>query len=215
MRFSNQAASHSIRKISQKRLRHCFFQQKTNYKIPMRKSYKFQRKVTNEKIYRANLQISAPSVSVIDEQGAQIGQMSTREAIQLAEDRGLDLVEVSPLANPPVAKIMNFGSFQYQHEKLLKKQRLMSRSLEMKNIRLSLQIGDHDKEVRIIQSQKFLEKGHKIKLEIILKGRELSHMDIARQVLRSFQTALGSKVIVEQDVSKQGNKLFLILAPQE
>ncbi|OGF38251.1 translation initiation factor IF-3 [Candidatus Falkowbacteria bacterium RIFOXYC2_FULL_48_21] len=181
----------------------------------MRKSYKFQRKVTNEKIYRANLQISAPSVSVIDEQGAQIGQMSTREAIQLAEDRGLDLVEVSPLANPPVAKIMNFGSFQYQHEKLLKKQRLMSRSLEMKNIRLSLQIGDHDKEVRIIQSQKFLEKGHKIKLEIILKGRELSHMDIARQVLRSFQTALGSKVIVEQDVSKQGNKLFLILAPQE
>jgi len=180
----------------------------------MRKSYKFQRKVTHEKVYRANFQITAPSVSVIDETGAQVGQMNTREAIQLAEDHGLDLVEVSPMANPPVAKIMNFGSFQYQHEKQLKRQRLMSRSLEMKNIRLSLQIGDHDKETRIIQAQKFLEKGHKIKLEIILKGRELSHMDIARQVLRSFQTALGATVMVEQDISKQGNKLFLILAPQ-
>lgn len=180
----------------------------------MRKSYKFQRKVSHEKLYRANFQISAPNVSVIDEEGKPIGQMNTRAAIQLAEERGLDLVEVSPLANPPVAKIMNFGSFQYQHEKLLKKQRLMSRSLEMKNIRLSLQIGDHDKETRLLQAQKFLEKGHKIKLEIILKGRELSHMDIARNVLRSFQTGLNLPVAVEQDVTKQGNKIFLILAPQ-
>ena len=180
----------------------------------MRKSYKFKKKIVPKKNFRYNFQIKALEVSVIDEQGVNVGLMKTRDAIALAEERGFDLVEVSPMTNPPVAKLMNFGSFQYQKEKLLKKQKKQSKSLDVKSVRLSIKIGEHDKETKMKQAKKFLEKGHKIKIELILRGREMRYLDLGRQTINKFKEDLNYPVIIEQDVSKQGNKLFLILIPE-
>jgi len=181
----------------------------------MRKSYKFKRKEKIEKAYNYNYQIRVPEVQVIDETGAILGVMNTRDAIEMAMEKDLDLVEVAPNANPPVAKFLNFGSFQYQKEKQLKKQKKMTKTLEVKSIRLSVKISDHDLETRIKQAEKFLEKGHKVKVEIILRGREMAHMDLARTVLNEFKGKLTTQTTVDQEVTKQGNKLFTILMTEK
>lgn len=180
----------------------------------MRKSYKFKKKFKAEKRFLSNYQIRALQVSVIDEEGNNLGVMDTRAAIHLAEERGLDLVEVSPVANPPVAKIINFGSFQYQKEKLLRKQKKQAKSIELKNLRLSLKIGGHDQETKARQTERFLEDGNKVKIELLLKGREIGRQDLAREKLKEFMSQIKVPNQVEQDITRQGNKLFIILMPQ-
>jgi len=179
----------------------------------MRKSYKFARKIKEEKNFFHNYQIRAPQVAVIDEVGAHIGVFDTRKAVEMALEKGFDLVEVAPNANPPVAKIMNFGSFQYQKEKLLKKQRQQGKTLDVKSIRLSTKIGEHDEEVRAKQADKFLEKGHKVKVEIILRGREMQHQYLAKQTMMDFHAKLITPTQIEQNTTRQGNKIFMILMP--
>ncbi|NQT49383.1 translation initiation factor IF-3 [Candidatus Kuenenbacteria bacterium] len=180
----------------------------------MRKSYKFKKRITQQKSFFYNFQIRAPRVQVIDEAGVHVGEMDTKEAIKIAQERGFDLVEVSPVAKPPVTKIMDYGSFKYQKEKELKKQKAQSKSLDVKSIRLSMKIGEHDKETRHKQAHKFLEKGHKIKVELILRGREMKHQDLGREKIREFVAEIKIPTTVEQDVTKQGNKLFIILIPE-
>ena len=180
----------------------------------MRKSYKFKKKFKVEKRFFSNYQIRAPQVSVIDEEGNHLGTMDTLAAIHLAEERGLDLVEVSPVANPPVAKIINFGSFQYQKEKLFRKQKKQAKTVELKNLRLSLKIGEHDQETKARQAENFLKKGDKVKIELLLKGREISRQDLAREKLKEFLGQIKAPNQIEQDIMKQGNKLFIILMPQ-
>jgi len=179
----------------------------------MRKSYKFARRIKEEKSFFHNYQIRAPQLAVIDETGAPLGVLDTRRAVEMALEKGLDLVEVAPNANPPVAKIMNFGSFQYQREKLLKKQHKQGKTLEVKSIRLSTKIGEHDEEVRVKQAEKFLEKGHKVKVEIILRGREMQYQFLAKQTMNEFMAKLTVPTQVEQNITRQGNKVFLILMP--
>jgi len=179
----------------------------------MRKSYKFKKREKTEKAFLYNFQIHAPQVQVIDEFGKHLGAMETKVALQMAQDKGLDLVEVSPLANPPVAKIMNFGSFQYQHEKMVKRQRLQSRSLEMKNMRLSLKIGDHDQETKQGQIDRFLEDGHKVKIELVLRGREMQHLGLAKEVITIFCQGIKTPNELDTPANKMGNKIFLILKP--
>jgi len=181
----------------------------------MRKSYKFKRKETIEKKFAVNFQIRAPLVSVIDEQGAPLGDMETRKAIMLAEERGLDLVEVNPKGVPPVAKFLSFSSFQYQKEKQLKKQKKLGKSLSVKSIRLSVNIGDHDRETKMNQANRFLEKGHKLKIEVILKGRQMQFIEPTRLMIREFAKTMALPVDIEQDVTKQGNKVFMIVLPKK
>ncbi len=180
----------------------------------MRKSYKFKKRLKIEKKFRCNNQIKVPTVSVIDEEGVSLGEMETYKALAIAQERGLDLVEVSPVEKPPVTKLMDYGSFQYQKEKQFKKQQQQSKTKEVKSVRLSIKIGDHDKETKLRQANKFLEKGHKIKIELILRGREMKHQDLAKEMMREFIKLLGTPVTVEQDITKQGNKLFIILIPE-
>lgn len=179
----------------------------------MRKSYKFKKHEKITKTFFFNSQIRSPQVQVIDEYGKHLGSMATNAALQLAQERGLDLVEVSPLASPPVAKIMNYGSFQYQHEKLMKKQRLQNKTLEVKSLRLSLKISDHDQEIKQGQTDRFLENGHKVKIELVLRGREMQHLGLAREVLTKFRAKLQQPNEIDQDASKVGNKIFMILTP--
>ncbi len=150
---------------------------------------------------------------LIDETGHQHGVVDTYRAQQMARERDLDLVEVSPLANPPVCRIMNYGSYQFQQEKKERKQKAKVRKVEVKGLRLSLNIGPHDLATRRQQSKKFLEKGDKVKLEIRLRGRERAHMGRAREIMQQFVDDLNSEIPVTLDkpISSMGGQLFAII----
>lgn len=164
--------------------------------------------------YRANEKISAPQVRVIDENGEMLGVLEIAEALRIAQERELDLVEVSPKANPPVCKILEMGSFVYQKEKELKKQRKSMKVIDTKGIRLSVRIGEHDFNLRLDQGKKFLSRGDKLRVELIVRGREKAHPDVAMSVLNRFVKALGeaTPIKIEQPVSRAGNRFIVILA---
>ncbi|MBI5621957.1 translation initiation factor IF-3 [Candidatus Falkowbacteria bacterium] len=178
----------------------------------MRKSHKRRPEPILVPQFRANHRIRATQVRLIDENGEMVGVVDLTEALRRAEEAELDLVEVSPKAAPPVCKIMSFGSFKYKKEKEAKAQKQKQKVVEMKGIRLSLRIGAHDLEVRATQAKKFLDNNNKVKIEMILKGRERQYSDQAREVMQSFIRQLG-EVKIEQPFTKQGGKLSMIVAP--
>jgi translation initiation factor IF-3 len=163
--------------------------------------------------YRANMQISAPEVRVIDENGSNMGVLPTAQAVSIAQERGYDLVEVDPRPQPPIAKILNLGQFKYEKEREARKQKSKAKQIEVKGIRLSPRIGAHDLETRLRLAEKFLEEGDKIRVEIILRGREKAHADLARGVIESFVEQLRRKygLVVEQPVQNQNGQLTTIL----
>lgn len=162
-----------------------------------------------------NDQIRVPQVRVIDNAGTLLGVMSTTEAMRLAAERGLDLVEVSPLAQPPVCKIVDYGQLRYEANKKERKQRGKQKKTEVKGIRLSTTIGDHDVSVRVKQASKFLEEGNKVQIELLLRGRQKAHPEIGRGVVQNFITQLATVATVESPVSQQGGKITAIVMPKK
>ena len=164
--------------------------------------------------YKINERIKAPEVRVIGKDGEQLGTLPTEEAIQVAQKSELDLVEVSPKANPPVCKILDWGQFKYQKEKEVRKQRATSKEVDTKGIRLSPRIGQHDLQVRFDRAVKFLERGDKVKIEIVMRGREKAHADVAREVVTNFIEKLREKydIRIESPISKQGGRLITVIA---
>lgn len=159
--------------------------------------------------YRINHFIRIPEVQLIDDMGKPQGVVPTWQALKMAQETGLDLVEVNPAARPPIAKIMDFGQFQYKQQKLLRAQKNKVKRIEIKGVRISFKIGQHDKDVRIKQADRFLNEGHKVRVEMVLRGRERAHIDIARQSMMKFMEELGSDVVVEVPFSRQGGRLSL------
>lgn len=154
-----------------------------------------------------------PEVFLIDEDGQQIGVVSIGDALDRAEASGLDLVEVSPQAQPPVVKIIDFGKLQYEKEKQLRKSKAKSKKVgDIKGIRLSVKIGDHDMMVRVSAGQKFLEKGHKLKVELQLRGREKAHPDLGKQVIERYVKLLERDTVVEQPIKRMGGRFSSIVA---
>lgn len=139
--------------------------------------------------------------------------MDTQRALELAQESDLDLVEVSPLAEPPVCRIMDYGAHLYQQEKKERKQKARQKKVDIKGIRLTLKIGPHDLDNRKNQALKFLEKGDKTKVELILRGRERAHADRAQDIMKKFaeEIAAVQSIIIEKNISRQGNRLFMIL----
>jgi translation initiation factor IF-3 len=180
-----------------------------------RKWRKAKPKEDLSKQLRSNWQIKVPEVFLIDENGERVGNMPTNKAIQLAEEAGLDLVEVNPKADPPVVKIVDFGQLKYETEKRAQKQKALQKKVELKEIRLSVRISQHDFDFRLNQALKFLEKGNKLKLEILLKGREKAHPEKAIETIMNFIKKLeelnNSEITKEQDLTKQGGKYTIIL----
>lgn len=158
-----------------------------------------------------NDQIRVPQVRVIDERGQQLGVYQTTAALQLAQERELDLVEVSPLAQPPVCKIVDYGQLRYETNKKERKQKGKQRKTEVKGIRLSTTISEHDIGVRVEQTKKFLEKGHKVQIELLLRGRQKMHPEIGKEVIRKFITILADVAVVESPIAQQGGKISAIL----
>lgn len=163
--------------------------------------------------YKTNHQINAPELRVVDENGLPLGILKTKEAIRIAEERGFDLVEVSPKAEPPVAKILDHGQFKYQKEKEVRKQKIQSHEVDIKGIRLSVRIGEHDLDIRRQQAKKFLNRGDKVKPEIVLRGREKAHAYLAEEIINGFIKSLETEfpIRVEQKVSKQGGRVTAII----
>ena len=135
--------------------------------------------------------------------------MDTKVAIAKAQEKGLDLVEVSPVANPPVCKFTDFGQFQYSKSKTQKEQK--KKKIEIKGIRLSLKIGKHDVDFRVKQAEKFLKQGDKVKIELNLKGREKAHKDLAKDVIDRFIEAIENETVAEQELKAQGGRLSTII----
>lgn len=168
-----------------------------------------------EKRFKINDLIKVPEVSVINENGENIGIISTFKAREMALELGMDLVEVNPVAEPPVCKIMNYGQFKYEQEKKAHKQKIQQKKIDTKGVRLSVRISEHDFNVRIEQATKFLLKGDKLKIELLLKGREKAHPEKAREIINVFVQKLQENkemnLISEQDLTMQGGKFIMIL----
>ena len=163
--------------------------------------------------YRANERIRVPEVRVIDEEGTMLGVLSTEKALEMARERDLDLVEVSPKAEPPVCKILDYGAFKYQQEKELRQQKAKAKKVDIKGIRLSVKMGSHDRDVRMQKALEFLGAGRKIKLEMIMRGREKAHGNLAMQRIRDFIAELETHypLFIEQDVKRQGGNVSAIV----
>ncbi len=158
------------------------------------------------KKYRVNEEITAPELFVIDEEGNKLGVMPRDEALKKAEEAELDLVEVFPAGNPPVAKILNYGQFKYEQEKKLKKQKASQKKIDTKGVKLSFRIKGKDLEMRRNQALKFLEEGHNVKIELRMQGREKAHTDRAVEMVENFLKSLGNVNIINP-INKQGGRI--------
>jgi translation initiation factor IF-3 len=137
--------------------------------------------------------------------------LSKQEALELAEARELDLVEISPEADPPVAKIVDWGKYNYQRTKQLQKNRKTAKSLEMKQIRFGLKIGDHDLGIKLDKVIKFVDAGHKVKVTLVYRGREQAHKEIGFKIAEKVIGILGDQVIVDQQPQLAGRQLSFVV----
>jgi translation initiation factor IF-3 len=165
--------------------------------------------------FKSNTQIKVPEVFLIDENNDVIGKTPTEEALKLAQDASLDLVEVNPKVTPPVVKIVNLGQLKYEREKQAHKQKMQQKKTEIKNIRLSFRISKHDLDLRLNQAEKFLSKNNKIKVELNLRGRERQHMQKASEIIKGFSADLQARenlnLEIEQGLTNQGGRFTMIL----
>ncbi len=161
-----------------------------------------------------NEQIREPEVRVVAEDGAQMGIMSSQEAQKLADEAGLDLVNISPKAKPPVCKIMDYGKYRFELNKRQKEAKKNQKIVTLKEMRLSATIDKHDMEVKAKNVKKFLEAGDKVKISIRFRGRQLAHTDQGRAVMELFLEMLGDCAAVEKNAKMEGRSMFMILTPK-
>lgn len=141
-----------------------------------------------------------------------MGVVSISEALERAASAGLDLVEIAPGANPPVAKVLDWGKFRYEQTKQDQRNRRHQRNQEVKTVRLGLKIGEHDLQVKVRHARSFFEQGHKVKVSLRFRGREITHPDLGRAVLDRFLSHLEDIAVREQDPSISGREMTMLLA---
>ncbi len=184
----------------------------------MRRSYRGrpQQPKTTEKEFRINEKILATELMVIDEEGKSLGLLSKEVAIATAQEHGLDLVEVSPKAVPPIAKFLDYGSYRYQQAKAQRKAKAKAKTIEIKTVKISNRISQNDRDVRIDRSLKFLGDGDKVKIELQLRGREHQHADLAKETLQKMVEAIKEKfekpIKIEQAITQQGSRISTIIS---
>ncbi len=169
-----------------------------------------------EKKPRANLQIRALQVRVIDEESGQLGIMDTSSALKLAQEKGLDLIEIDPNSNPPIAKIMDYGKYMYRKEKGNKGKKQKKVGIqETKTVRIGLKTGEHDLQVKSTLADKFLEKKNKIRVEIFLRGREKAFRNMAREKITQFLTYITQPYITEDTLKSTPTGFSITLRPEK
>ena len=152
---------------------------------------------------------------MIDDDGGKRGVMSKFDALKLAQSEGLDLVEVAPMAKPPVAKIMDFGKFKYQEQKKAAEARKHQKIIEIKEIKLRPMIDDHDYDVKMRSIKRFFEEGDKVKVTLRFRGREMAHQELGMQMLERIKTDLVNLCLVEQMPKMEGRQMIMVLGPKK
>ncbi len=151
---------------------------------------------------------------MIDDNGEQLGIMPPPQALVVARSKGLDLVEISPTAVPPVCRIMDFGKYQYEQQKRTRAARKHQKIIEVKEIKFRPKVDEHDYQFKKKHIERFLEDGDKVKATIFFRGREMAHPEIGRRILERLTGELGEMVVVETIPKKEGNQMHTILAPK-
>ena len=160
-----------------------------------------------------NERIRDREVRLIDEAGTQMGIMLTREALNIARERGYDLFLVQPDASPPVARIMDYGRFKFEQEKKNREAKKKHHIVDVKEIKMRYKIEDHDYQVKLKGAKSFLQEGDKIKVLIMLRGREVQHKDLALNLMARFLTELEDLAIVDREAKLEGKSVIMILSP--
>ena len=156
--------------------------------------------------------IRIPQVRVVDEEGAQLGIMPTARALEMAQERGLDLVEVAPMAQPPVARFLDFGQYKYELTKREKENKRRQRSVTFKEVRLSPKIGSGDFETKVHRAIEFLEEGDRIKVTVRFRGRELTHPEIGRNLIARFVERIGEHGVQERTPLLEGKAMHITMS---
>lgn len=155
-----------------------------------------------------------PEVRVIDSEGEQLGIMTIADAIAAAEEAGLDLVEVSPTAKPPVCKILDYGKFKYEQQKKKNEAKKKQKTIELKEIKFRPNIDQHDYDVKMKSMHKFIDEGDKVKVTLRFRGRELAHQELGLEVLNRVKEDMAEKAKVEQNPNMEGRQMVMVLAPR-
>ena len=172
----------------------------------------FQKR-TKDRGPRSNNRISSPEVQVINSDGQNLGVINTNEAISMAKNQGLDLIEIAPNANPPVCKIMDMGKYKYDAQKKANKAKKKQKKIEIKEIKLRPVTEIHDYTFKIKNAQKFLSKGDKVKFTIRFKGRELQHSNLGDELMQKIKTDMQKLGKVELQPKFDGKQMIMIIQP--
>lgn len=173
-----------------------------------------RRRPIAEQTFRVNGQIRARSIRVVDDEGGQVGILDLPRAIEMARERGLDLVEVSPNATPPVCRIMDFGKFKYEQKKKSQEARKKQVVTTIKEIKVRPQTDKHDLEVKIRAVRRFLEEGDKVKFNVFFRGREYAHPELGEKVLRAILEAVKEMAKLEVPPQMDGRRMIMVIAPE-
>jgi translation initiation factor IF-3 len=158
--------------------------------------------------------ITSPQVRLVDENGEQVGVVAIADALRRAEEAGLDLMEVSPNADPPVCKIIDYGRFRYEAQKKKNEARKKQKTIEVKEIKMRPNIDTHDYEVKMRAIHRFIDEGDKVKVTMRFRGREMVHQDLGKQVLDRVREEMEEKAKVEQFPKIEGRQMTMVMAPR-
>ena len=163
---------------------------------------------------RLNHRIRVPEIRVIDAEGTPLGIMDTREALAMAREAGMDLVEIAPTAQPPVCKILDYGKYKYEQSKKQKEAKKKAHTVDVKGIRMRYGTEAHDLEYRVKDTIRFLQEGNKVQVTLIFRGREVSHPEIGRAQLEKLAQQVAEVGTVERPPVLEGKRMTLLLAPK-
>jgi translation initiation factor IF-3 len=162
-----------------------------------------------------NERIRFPKIRVIDAEGQQLGIMTPREALRIAEERELDLVLVSDKADPPVCRIMDYGKFKFEQEKKAREARKKQHTVDIKEVKMRYKIEEHDYQVRINHAERFLKDGDKVKATVMFRGREIQHAHLAKELLDRMAKDLEAVAEVQQAPKTEGRNMTMVIAPKK
>lgn len=161
-----------------------------------------------------NEEIREKEVRVIDADGSQLGIMPTRQALALAVEKGLDLVDIAPQAAPNVCRIMDYGKYRYEQAKREKEARKNQKTVEIKEVRMSMNIDTHDFQTKVSQALRFLQGGDKVKVSVRFRGREMAHTELGRELLDRFRDACAEVGIVDKPAKMEGRSMAMFISPK-
>jgi len=164
---------------------------------------------------RRNQEIRVPNVRVIGADGEMVGVLSRDEALQMAGDAGLDLVEIQPNADPPVCKIMDFGKFRFEQQKKANEAKKKSKQVEIKEIKFRPVTDEGDYQIKLRKMREFLEEGDKLKVNIRFRGREMSHQELGREMAARIEADLGEDIVIESRPRLEGRQMVMMIAPKK